>query len=128
MEKTKQNELNYGRVHKWLLKYHKESKKECEHCSCTDKKLDFALIHGKEHEKNRSNYIILCRKCHTQYDVHSLTDEHKEKISKNHARYWKDKQSPFKNKKHKAESITKMSEANKGKVPWNKGIRNGIRT
>ena len=43
-----------------------------------------------------------------------LSEEHKKKISKNNARYWKDREKS-------AEHIAKWAAAMKGRTPWNKG-------
>jgi len=44
-----------------------------------------------------------------------LSDEHKQKISKNHAR-------PMLGKHHSDETKARMSEVRKGQIPWNKGL------
>lgn len=43
-----------------------------------------------------------------------LTNEHREKISKNHAHYWKDKVSPWKDKHPTEETKKKQSDSHKG--------------
>lgn len=57
---------NYQKIHSYI-RLKKKNIVNCENCG-EQKKLDCALIHGKEHEKNEENYICLCRKCHYKYD------------------------------------------------------------
>jgi len=56
----------YNRIHDFIRK--NKIGIECEHCGVTNKRLDNALINGKNHIKNTENYIKLCRKCHYKYD------------------------------------------------------------
>lgn len=56
----------YQRIHEFVRKQ-KSHIKNCEHCG-KEKKIDCALIAGKNHEKNSNNYLCLCRKCHYKYD------------------------------------------------------------
>jgi len=56
----------YMRIHDYIRKHKKGD--FCEKCKSKDKKLDNALINGMNHEKNVSNYIKLCKKCHYHYD------------------------------------------------------------
>lgn len=73
----------YNSIHDFLRKNKKGI--FCEHCGCCDKKLDNALIHGKDHKKDVDNYIKLCRKCHYKYDHadgYKHTESSKERISK----------------------------------------------
>jgi len=62
----KNDDISYSMIHQWLRKNFK--KEECLHCKIKNKTLDFALINGKKHSRNRKNYKILCRKCHIAYD------------------------------------------------------------
>ena len=56
----------YNRIHDFIRK--NKSGDCCEFCGESKKRLDNALILGKKHEKNISNYMKLCRKCHYNYD------------------------------------------------------------
>jgi hypothetical protein len=56
----------YNRIHDFIRKNKIGNK--CEHCHSENKRLDNALIIGKNHSKNIENYIKLCRKCHYKYD------------------------------------------------------------
>jgi hypothetical protein len=56
----------YGIVHYWLRKNF-ERPKICQFCGLY-KFCEWALIHGKKYERNRENFVALCRKCHTRYD------------------------------------------------------------
>ena len=59
--------MEYRRIHTWLSHHHRQEKNVCEFCAET-KNLTFALIHGKKYEKNRANYLVLCVRCHKEYD------------------------------------------------------------
>lgn len=48
--------------------------------------------------------------------------EYSKMISDGQKRRYKTQKNPFKGKKHSNDSLEKISKANKGKVPWNKGI------
>ena len=61
------NEKYYDLVHKWLG-YNFNYPIKCGHCKVAGKKLEFALIKGRKHEKKRENYVALCVKCHKTYD------------------------------------------------------------
>ena len=54
---------------------------------------------------------------------HAQTDETREKISKNHAKYWKGKEVPWKGNKRpdSVETARRMALGNIGRDPWNKG-------
>ena len=56
----------YPAFHSWLDRHYK--KYICEHCGDLQKKLDWALKKGFEHDHDRNNYLILCRSCHIKYD------------------------------------------------------------
>ena len=72
---------DYGNIHTWLKNnYGKASK--CENKDCTyksPKRYEWALIKGKQHKKDRDNYMQLCPSCHRKYD---LTAQIRENISK----------------------------------------------
>lgn len=72
----------YARIHQYILKHKKGS--VCEICGATDKKLDNALIRGKEYEKKIDNFLKLCRMCHYHYDFpngRKHTQETKDKMA-----------------------------------------------
>jgi len=57
-------------IHKWLKNnYGKPDRCESIDCNHISKKFDLALIKGKEYERKRENFIILCRSCHKKYDM-----------------------------------------------------------
>lgn len=61
---------HYHRVHQWLIRNFGKAI-FCENESCdrtTSKSYHYALIHGKEYEKIRSNFKMLCNSCHRKYD------------------------------------------------------------
>ena len=65
---------NYSRVHQWLSRNFGKALL-CENESCErkiSKSYHYALIHGKEYEKVRSNFKMMCNSCHRKYDY---TDE-----------------------------------------------------
>lgn len=74
-----------SQVHKWLdVNYGKPFRcenKKCEHRSIW---FDWALKTGKQYERNRDNFLRLCRSCHRRYD---LTPEKKKQAMKN--LWWK---------------------------------------
>lgn len=72
---------NYFNIHTWLrINHGKASKCENENCTHkTPKRYEWALIKGKEHKKNRNNYIQLCPSCHRKYD---FTEQTRQNLSK----------------------------------------------
>lgn len=70
----------YFRIHNWLSYHHgKANKCENENCkSVSPKRFEWALLKGKDYEKNRNNYIMLCPSCHRKYDI---TIEQRNKMS-----------------------------------------------
>lgn len=57
-------------IHQWLrAKYGKANKCVMKDCNGKSKKYDWALINGKKYERNKDNFLFLCRSCHTFYDV-----------------------------------------------------------
>jgi hypothetical protein len=100
---------SYFNIHNWLTKNY--IKKQCENTKCSGKSktLDWALIHGLEHTKNRENYLVLCRSCHILYD---MTDERRKNCSHpGHPGY-------MKGKKHSKETKDKMKKSSPKKRPW----------
>lgn len=85
MEKEKHilklTDKEYSLIHAFIRR-NIVKKKCCENCGL-EKKLDNALIHGKQHERNIENYMQLCRACHIKYDFpngKTHTEESKLKI------------------------------------------------
>lgn len=77
---------SYSAFHTWLkINFGKANKCEGDDCRQNSNKFDYALIHGKEHDHKRENYIMLCRSCHVRYD---MTDARRSKISLGVSRYW----------------------------------------
>ena len=89
----------YHAIHKWLVKhYGRANKCENKYCKSTKeyKTYHYALLKGKEHKHDRNNYIMLCPKCHFDYDIQierrikqsnslrgkKLTKQHKLNIAK----------------------------------------------
>ena len=56
------NDVGYFGIHLWL-RNNFEYPKHCENCG-QDKKLDWALMDGKDYERKRENFMALCRGCH----------------------------------------------------------------
>lgn len=70
---------SYPAFHSWMLiNFGKASSCESENCSRKSKTYDWALIHGKNYDHKRENFMMLCRSCHVKYD---MTEERKIKIS-----------------------------------------------
>ena len=69
-------EVNYG----------KESKCENPNCEGKSNFYEWCKKRGCEHERNRNNYMRLCRSCHRKYD---MTTEKMVKAIEN--LYWKTK-------------------------------------
>jgi len=68
-------ELEYFRIHNWLAYHHGKAFK-CENQSCNSespKRYEWALLKGKEHKRNRNNYVQLCPSCHRKYDFTEAT-------------------------------------------------------
>lgn len=63
-------EAVYASIHQWL-RYHYGRATHCEGKECIgkSKKYEWALAKGKEYERNRENFIMLCKSCHVLYDV-----------------------------------------------------------
>jgi len=77
------NNLEYYKIHNWLAKnYGRASICENPDCKCKSiKRYEWAKLKGKDYEKNRDNFIMLCCSCHRKYDY---TQGAKDKISKIH--------------------------------------------
>ena len=60
----------YSSVHRWLRKtYGIANGCESKSCSGISANYQWALKKGREYEKKRDNFIILCKSCHTKYDL-----------------------------------------------------------
>lgn len=56
----------YGIVHYWLRQNYGRPQ-NCFFCK-RNTTCEWALIKGKNYERNRDNFMPLCRKCHSNYD------------------------------------------------------------
>jgi hypothetical protein len=64
--------ITYPTIHNWLVnEFGKATICESEFCSGKSKTYDWALIKGKEYERNRDSFHQLCRSCHVLYDMTS---------------------------------------------------------
>jgi len=63
-------EGTYSAVHGWLRHQIGTAKPPCEKCGVTtdDRRYEWALLKGKQYQKKRENFFILCRPCHVVYD------------------------------------------------------------
>ena len=59
-------EVNYHNHHRWLRSRFPKARK-CEQCS-REGPTDYALLPGREHSRERSDYAELCRSCHWKPD------------------------------------------------------------
>lgn len=61
---------HYRIVHDWLNKhYGKANKCESDHCTHKSNIFEYCLKKGKDHDRDRENYLMLCRSCHRKYDM-----------------------------------------------------------
>ncbi|KKK75340.1 hypothetical protein LCGC14_2874680 [marine sediment metagenome] len=60
----------YHAIHKWLIKHYGKANK-CQNplCDKTRNKFHYALLKNKKHEHTKTNYIMLCTRCHFNYDI-----------------------------------------------------------
>lgn len=73
-------------IHKWINKYFgKAYKCENEKCTGESKHYEWALLKGRKYAKVRSHFKMLCRKCHTKYD---MTKKRKKSIAKGLVKGW----------------------------------------
>ena len=63
----KENEVGYRALHYWVRRW-KGEPEMCEMCGSTTKKLHYANIDHK-YRRVLDDYIVLCSKCHGEYDV-----------------------------------------------------------
>ena len=61
----KGDNISYGGLHCWINK-HWVKKSNCDFCG-EDKKIDWANKNGI-YNRNKNNYLNLCRKCHLKFD------------------------------------------------------------
>ena len=73
-------EPEYARIHRWLKNNFGIAIK-CDNNLCEGKSINFqwALVKGKKYEKNRENFIQLCKSCHSKYDITEETFAKKSK-------------------------------------------------
>ena len=112
--------VGYAALHSWVRRW-KELPKYCKECGSTTKRLNWA---NKDHtyRRNLEDYIALCGSCHIKYDYannervgrrdYTISEETRRKISER-----------TKQAMANPEVRQRISEAKKGKPPWNKGIR-----
>ena len=61
---------NIGAIHKWLNRYYgKANKCEKEDCLKKSSYFEWSLKKGKKYLRKKNNFWMLCRKCHTKYDM-----------------------------------------------------------
>ena len=79
----KDNNLGYGGIHMWLKSEYGSANK-CESLTCKGKSIAFqwALLKGKEYERKRENFIMLCVPCHLKYDMANESSKKYEFIHK----------------------------------------------
>lgn len=64
------NNPTKGAIHKWLNKwYGRANKCTSPNCDGTSEHYEWAKIKGKSYAKIISHYQMMCRKCHTKYDM-----------------------------------------------------------
>lgn len=104
--------VGYVAYHVWMRNnYGNASKCEYPGCKRYTKYFEWALLKGKKYEHKRENYWMLCKSCHTKYD---LTDEARQKLfrdkfPKGHIPWNKGKVNVY-----SEEMLRKMSEARRG--------------
>ena len=129
--KNNMNNLIYQEIHRWLRKNYGNANK-CESAFCGDacKIYEWALLKHKKYDKNRENFVQLCKRCHCNYDNkftfkegHKLfigvrkSPQHRHKLSiskmgnKNPMFGKIGKLNPFYGKKHSVETINKIKES-----------------
>ena len=82
----KGKDAGYYPKHQWVSTHYGKANK-CENSNCVyprmgdkrmmykPKRFEYALIHGKEHDHKRENYISLCKSCHRLYDLNLIDIE-----------------------------------------------------
>jgi hypothetical protein len=64
---TIEEKRHYKNVHIWLKRKY-GSADHCEFCNKDSNRYEWALKDGCEYEKNKDNFIQLCKLCHVNYD------------------------------------------------------------
>jgi hypothetical protein len=96
-------EPGYAAIHKWLqARFGKANRCENEECDRTRKAFHWAKVQGKEYERKRENFWMLCTKCHFNYDI---TPERRKRQA-----------AALTGFRHTEEAKRKVSEKNRGKV------------
>lgn len=73
------SKAEYARIHYWLkVNYGVPTMCSGKECSGKSKYYTWALIHDKKYEKKRENFVMLCKSCHSKYDI---TEEGRRTIS-----------------------------------------------
>lgn len=69
-KRTKEENIIYHRVHGWL-RFHFPKPNSCDNKKCEGKshRYGWAKKRGCKYEKVRSNFMRLCARCHSQYDL-----------------------------------------------------------
>jgi hypothetical protein len=78
---------NVTAIHKWLNHYYGKANR-CENKECKNKSnyFEWSLIKGRKYLRKRKNFKMLCRSCHTKYD---MTRKRKKKIGQASIIMWK---------------------------------------
>ena len=71
----------HSKIHCWLRNNYGNADK-CVHCNGNKSLYEYALKHGFKYEKNRKNFIMLCRSCHRKYDYKYRLPNNVKSISK----------------------------------------------
>lgn len=72
-----------GYIHKLLtLRYGKPNQCEGTYHDIHSKRLNWALKKGHEYSPDRKDYLILCQKCHYQYDIADIWSEYRKSKEK----------------------------------------------
>lgn len=66
------NNLAYSSIHSWLRRNFGKAN-ECGNLACDSDSIfyEWALLKGFAYHRNRNNFVMLCRACHTKYDRHN---------------------------------------------------------
>lgn len=86
----KGDDIKYAAIHNWLRSTFGKANK-CESLTCNgrnSRKYTWSLLKGKEYQRKRENFWMLCYSCHTKYD---FAEETKLKIGKAKKKYWANK-------------------------------------
>ena len=67
----KGNKIGIAGIHDWLKREFDKANK-CENGKCLKRSVvyEYALLKGKEYERKRENFWMLCKSCHKKYDVY----------------------------------------------------------